>query len=54
MLDQWEGIAFIEAEGPGGNQKSGRYYFEANTQFGAFQVNSFCQMDSQDVITRLT
>ena len=51
LLDQWEGIAFIEAEGPGGNQKSGRYYFGSNTQFGAFQVNSFCQMDSQDVIT---
>ena len=22
ILDQWEGIAFIEAEGPGGNQKA--------------------------------
>lgn len=51
LLDRWEGIAFIEAEGPGGNQKSGRYYFGSNTQFGGFQVNSYCQMDSQNVVT---
>lgn len=51
LLDQWEGIAFIEAEGPGGNQKSGRYYFGPNTQYGGFQVNSYCQMDSQNVVT---
>ncbi|CAH6898491.1 Neutral protease [Vibrio chagasii] len=51
LLDQWEGIAFIDAEGPGGNQKSGRYYFGPNTQYGGFQVNSYCQMDSQNVVT---
>ena len=51
LIDQWEGIAFIEAEGPGGNQKSGRYYFGPNTQYGGFQVNSYCQMDSQNVVT---
>ncbi|MFA0409227.1 M4 family metallopeptidase [Vibrio splendidus] len=51
LLDQWEGIAFIEAEGPGGNEKSGRYYFGSNTGFGGFQVNSNCQMDSQNVVT---
>ena len=51
LLEQWEGVAFIEAEGPGGNQKSGRYYFGSNTQFGGFQVNSYCQMDSQNVVT---
>ncbi|CAM3736811.1 M4 family metallopeptidase [Vibrio aquimaris] len=51
ILDQWEGIAFIEAEGPGGNQKSGKYYFSPTTHFGGFEVNQYCQMDSQNVKT---
>ena len=42
---------FIEAEGPGGNEKSGRYYFGSNTQYGGFQVNPYCQMDSENVVT---
>ncbi|HDZ9126445.1 M4 family metallopeptidase [Vibrio cholerae] len=51
IVDKWEGIAFHQAEGPGGNQKSGRYYFGPNTKFGGFQVNHQCQMDSENVIT---
>lgn len=51
IVDQWDGIAFLEAEGPGGNRKSGRYYFGPNTKFGGFQVNQYCQMDSENVIT---
>ncbi|WP_076585058.1 M4 family metallopeptidase [Vibrio ostreicida] len=51
VLERWEGLAFIEAEGPGGNQKSGRYYFGSSTQYGGFEVNQYCQMDSPDVIT---
>ncbi|MCF7493521.1 M4 family metallopeptidase [Vibrio sp. L5-1] len=51
LLEQWEGIAFLEAEGPGGNEKSGRYYFGSNTQYGGFQVNPYCQMDSENVVT---
>lgn len=51
LLEQWEGIAFLEAEGPGGNEKSGRYYFGLNTQYGGFQVNPYCQMDSENVVT---
>ncbi|NOH52993.1 peptidase M4 family protein [Vibrio coralliilyticus] len=51
VLDRWEGIAFIEAEGPGGNRKSGRYYFGPKTQYGGFEVNQYCQMDSPNVIT---
>ncbi len=51
ILDSWEGINFIEAEGPGGNEKSGRYYFGANTKYGGFTVNQYCQMDSDNVVT---
>ncbi|OED73410.1 hemagglutinin [Vibrio splendidus ZS-139] len=51
LLEQWEGIAFLEAEGPGGNEKSGRYYFGSNTKYGGFQVNPYCQMDSENVVT---
>lgn len=51
IMDQWEGLAFLEAEGPGGNQKSGRYYFGPNTKFGGFQVDQYCQMNSDNVET---
>jgi vibriolysin len=51
VLDSWEGIAHLEASGPGGNQKSGRFNFGPNTQLGGFQVNSRCQMDSPEVKT---
>ncbi|WP_392340673.1 M4 family metallopeptidase [Moritella marina] len=51
ILDRWEGIAFKQAEGPGGNQKSGRYYFGNETKFGTFEVNDYCQMDSPNVVT---
>ena len=51
IMDQWEGLAFIEAEGPGGNQKSGRYYFGPNTKFGGFRVDQYCQMNNDNVQT---
>ncbi|OOF23218.1 hemagglutinin [Salinivibrio proteolyticus] len=51
ILDSWEGIAHLEAGGPGGNQKSGRYTFGPNTQLGGFEVNRYCQMDSPNVVT---
>lgn len=51
ILDSWDGLNFIDAEGPGGNQKSGRYYFGTNTKYGSFQVNNECQMDSANVVT---
>ncbi|OOE39190.1 hemagglutinin [Salinivibrio kushneri] len=51
ILDSWDGIAHLEAGGPGGNQKSGRFNFGPSTQLGGFQVNSRCQMDSPDVKT---
>ncbi|MFT5806793.1 MAG: vibriolysin [Moritella dasanensis] len=51
ILDRWDGIAFKQAEGPGGNQKSGRYYFGNETKFGTFEVNDYCQMDSPNVVT---
>lgn len=44
-------MAFLKAEGPGGNDKSGRYYFGPNTKYGGFEVNQYCQMDSNNVIT---
>ncbi len=51
ILDRWEGITFKQAEGVGGNQKSGRYYFNDNSKFGGFEVNNACQMDSKNVVT---
>ncbi|SIN90169.1 M4 family metallopeptidase [Salinivibrio sp. ES.052] len=51
ILDSWEGIAHLDAGGPGGNQKSGRFNFGPNTQLGSFQVNRSCQMDSPNVMT---
>ncbi|MBN3495820.1 M4 family metallopeptidase [Vibrio neptunius] len=51
ILDKWEGITFIDAEGPGGNRKSGRYYFGSNTRYGGFEVNQNCEMDSPNVRT---
>ncbi|OOE33899.1 hemagglutinin [Salinivibrio kushneri] len=51
ILDSWEGIAHLEAGGPGGNQKSGRFNFGPNTQLGSFEVNRYCQMDSPNVVT---
>ncbi|OOE86882.1 hemagglutinin [Salinivibrio siamensis] len=51
ILDSWDGIAHLEAGGPGGNQKSGRFNFGPNTELGSFQVNRDCQMDSPNVVT---
>ncbi|ODP96441.1 hemagglutinin [Salinivibrio sp. SS3] len=51
ILDSWEGIAHLEAGGPGGNQKRGRFNFGPNTQLGSFEVNRYCQMDSPNVVT---
>ncbi|OOE68564.1 M4 family metallopeptidase [Salinivibrio sp. IB282] len=51
ILDSWDGIAHLEAGGPGGNQKSGRFNFGPNTQLGSFEVNRYCQMDSPNVVT---
>jgi Zn-dependent metalloprotease len=49
VLDQWEGLTHADAQGPGGNQKTGQY--EYGTNYGPLKVTSDCQMDSGDVAT---
>lgn len=49
ILDQWEGINHRDAEGPGGNQKTGKYYY--GKDYGSLIVNDNCQMDSPNVKT---
>ncbi|WP_165773508.1 M4 family metallopeptidase [Zooshikella ganghwensis] len=49
ILDQWEGINHRDAEGPGGNQKTGKYYY--GKDYGSLIVNNNCQMDSPNVKT---
>jgi len=49
VLDQWEGLNHADAQGPGGNQKTGQY--EYGTTYGPLKVTSDCRMDSGDVAT---
>lgn len=49
LLQRWEGLAHAEANGPGGNAKTGQYLY--GTQYGPLIVNNRCQMNSGDVIT---
>ncbi|WP_068824764.1 M4 family metallopeptidase [Pseudomonas sp. BMS12] len=49
LLQRWEGLAHANATGPGGNSKTGQYFY--GTQYGPLSVNSRCQMNSGDVIT---
>ncbi|MCB9229132.1 MAG: M4 family metallopeptidase [Deltaproteobacteria bacterium] len=42
ILDRWEGLAHRDAVGPGGNKKTGRYYF--GQDYGALEVSDDCRM----------
>ncbi len=49
ILDQWEGLTTRDATGPGGNQKTGQYYY--GKDFGFLTVNDQCQMSNELVDT---
>jgi Zn-dependent metalloprotease len=49
VLKKWEGIAYREATGPGGNEKIGRY--EYGKDYGFLMVDDNCNMTTPTVIT---
>ncbi|EKE76739.1 M4 family metallopeptidase [Gallaecimonas xiamenensis] len=49
VLKSWDQLAFQDATGPGGNQKTGQYFY--GTDFGYLDVDSNCRMDNTNVTT---
>lgn len=49
VLKQWEGLNHNDANGPGGNAKTGKYLY--GTDYGPLVVTSDCKMDSGNVAT---
>jgi len=49
VLKQWEGLAHRDAQGPGGNAKTGQY--EYGVQYGPLIVDDNCTMVTPNVIT---
>ncbi|MGI5308929.1 M4 family metallopeptidase [Rheinheimera sp. WS51] len=49
LLEQWEGIAHRDAQGPGGNQKTGQYYY--GSDYGYLNVDNNCRMTNSNVET---
>ncbi|WP_445356240.1 M4 family metallopeptidase [Microbulbifer sp. EKSA008] len=49
VIKQWDGLAFQDATGPGGNEKTGRY--EYGTDFPALEVDNNCSMNTANVET---
>ncbi|WHI46850.1 M4 family metallopeptidase [Microbulbifer sp. JMSA004] len=49
VIKQWDGLAFRDATGPGGNEKTGRY--EYGTDYPALEVDSSCSMSTDNVET---
>lgn len=48
-LKRWEGINHQDATGPGGNLKTGKYFYGAD--FGSLKVDDSCRMSSTNVDT---
>lgn len=48
-LKRWEGINHKDATGPGGNTKTGKYFYGAD--YGPLQVDDSCRMSSANVDT---
>ncbi|MDM5092143.1 M4 family metallopeptidase [Aeromonas rivipollensis] len=48
-LKRWEGINHQDATGPGGNLKTGKYFYGAD--FGPLKVDESCRMSSSNVDT---
>ncbi|MFC5474664.1 M4 family metallopeptidase [Paraherbaspirillum soli] len=51
VLRQWEGLPRANGYGPGGNQKTGWYWYGPGTKYGPLRVTNDCRMDSGDVVT---
>lgn len=49
IIDKWEGLNTKKGTGPGGNQKTGKYFY--GTDFLSFDVTEDCQMSSDTVDT---
>lgn len=49
VLEHWEGINYLDATGPGGNEKTGQYFY--GTDFPPLQVDNNCRMDTTNVET---
>lgn len=49
VIEQWEGLTTKDAAGPGGNQKTGQYYY--GKDYGYLNVTDNCQMSSPNVDT---
>ncbi|WP_444928104.1 M4 family metallopeptidase [Microbulbifer sp. TRSA002] len=49
VIKQWDGLAFQDATGPGGNEKTGLY--EYGTDFPALEVDNNCSMNTANVET---
>ncbi|GAB2898501.1 M4 family metallopeptidase [Microbulbifer echini] len=49
VIKHWDGLTFQDAQGPGGNQKTGRY--EYGIDFPSMEVDSNCRMDTTNVET---
>ena len=56
VLHSWEGLTTADAKGPGGNEKTGKYFYgsDGTTQYGPLvvtQSGNQCSMDSPNVAT---
>jgi len=49
IIEKWEGLTTKDATGPGGNEKTGKYYY--GTDYPAMQVTDDCAMDTPNVWT---
>ncbi|STY28754.1 thermolysin metallopeptidase [Legionella wadsworthii] len=49
IIKSWDGLTTRDAEGPGGNQKTGAYYY--GRDYGILNVSENCQMTNADVDT---
>ncbi|WP_086932749.1 M4 family metallopeptidase [Agarilytica rhodophyticola] len=49
ILKRWDGLAHRDATGPGGNEKTGRYFY--GTDFPAMDVDNNCRMSNANVDT---
>ncbi|WP_341501305.1 M4 family metallopeptidase [Gallaecimonas sp. GXIMD4217] len=49
VLKAWDQLAFQDATGPGGNQKTGQYHY--GSDFGYLDVDGNCRMDNANVTT---
>ncbi|RUR04607.1 M4 family metallopeptidase [Legionella sp. km772] len=49
IIDQWDGLTTRDAQGPGGNAKTGAYYY--GRDFSPLQVSDSCEMKTDRVET---